>query len=207
MENTTDIQATCALRATVNSDQPHRKAAAGPYASRRNTYWPPVEGNAAPSSAHANAPKNEITPASIHTLMINDIESKLRATRFGTRKMPPPIMIPTTIAIESPSESRRTSSTDEPGPRLPGGPIAMTSSGNRSIALFPSPARDWSIVQRCRRHTQLQPENTDAPNSGTEVSVCDRPPGFLVVRVRRAFARGRHAPRNPNHGSKRSVSF
>ena len=79
MENTTDIQATCALRATVNSDQPHRKAAAGPYASRRNTYWPPVEGNAAPSSAHANAPKNEITPASIHTLMINGIESKLRA--------------------------------------------------------------------------------------------------------------------------------
>src|ERR1035438_4023943 len=96
MENTTDNHATCALRDTVKNDQPQRNAASGPYASRRNTYCPPVEGNAVPSSAHASAPMNEITPAATHTPMIADAEGKLRATRFGTRKMPPPIMIPTT---------------------------------------------------------------------------------------------------------------
>jgi hypothetical protein len=42
--------------------------------------------------------------------MIIDIDGRLRATRFGTRKMPPPIMHPATIAMESVSESCRASS-------------------------------------------------------------------------------------------------
>ncbi len=51
--------------------------------------------------------------------MIIEVDGRLRATRFGTRKMPPPIMIPITIAIESPSESRRANSADgAPVPRL-----------------------------------------------------------------------------------------
>ncbi len=42
--------------------------------------------------------------------MIIDIDGRLRATRFGTRKMPPPIMHPATIAMESVKESCRASS-------------------------------------------------------------------------------------------------
>src|ERR1035437_5843755 len=106
IENTTDNHATCALRATVKSDHPHRNPVSVPYASRRHTYCPPVEGNAAPNSAHASAPRNEIAPANTQTAMIIGADGTLRATRFGTRKIPPPIMIPTTIAIESPNESR-----------------------------------------------------------------------------------------------------
>src|SRR5581483_10716409 len=109
MEKTTANHAACAVRATVKSDQPQRNAAAGPYASRRKIYCPPVAGNAAPSSAQASAPSSEIAPAAIHTARIAGADGRLLATRFGTRKIPPPIIIPTTIAIESTRERRRAS--------------------------------------------------------------------------------------------------
>src|ERR1700735_3518948 len=132
MENTTDNQATCALRATVKSDHPHRKPASGPYASRRNTYCPPVDGNAAPSSAPARAPTNESAPANPQTAIIIGTDGTLRATRFGTRKIPPPIMIPITIAIESPNESRRASPTGGATPPLPSS-IALIAPSIRDI--------------------------------------------------------------------------
>src|SRR5947208_1424405 len=64
----------------------------------------------APSSAYASAPKNASTPLKIQTATIHGAEGRLRATRFGTRKMPAPMMVPTTIAQESSSPNLRGSS-------------------------------------------------------------------------------------------------
>src|SRR5688572_9463437 len=97
-ENVTASQDTCAVRATRNIDQPQRKPAIRPYASRKKTYWPPVAGNAAPSSAQASAPKKDATPAKIHTERMAGVDERFRATRLGTRKIPPPMTMPTTIA-------------------------------------------------------------------------------------------------------------
>src|SRR6185436_20908233 len=109
----TASQATCADRETRNIDQPQRKAAIGPYASRKKTYWPPVDGNAAPSSAHASAPKKDVTPARVQTARIKGVDDRLLATRLGTRKIPPPMTMPTTMARESNSPSLRGSSLGE----------------------------------------------------------------------------------------------
>jgi len=65
---------------------------------------------AAPSSAQASAPKNEATPAKIQTPRISTGVERLRATKLGTRKIPPPITTPTTMASASTNPSDRGSS-------------------------------------------------------------------------------------------------
>jgi hypothetical protein len=52
---------------TQNIAQPQRKPSTGEYVSRRNTYTPPVFGNAVASSAQARAPKRVSTPDTTHT--------------------------------------------------------------------------------------------------------------------------------------------
>src|SRR5512133_334292 len=77
-------------------------------------YWPPVAGQAPPSSAQASAPKKVAAPAKVQTPTISGMEPRLCATRLGTRKMPPPMMIPMTMATESARPSRRGRSCDIP---------------------------------------------------------------------------------------------
>ena len=60
-----------------------------------------------PSSAQASDPKNEITPANIHTPRIAVADLICRATKFGTKKMPAPITMPITIDTASTKPSLR----------------------------------------------------------------------------------------------------
>src|ERR1043165_8426041 len=100
-------QASDAGRLTRKEVHPQRNPSIGPHASRRKTYCPPVAGIIAPSSAYASAPKNERTPVKIQIAMIHVAEGNCCATTFGTRKIPAPMMVPTTIAVESHSPSLR----------------------------------------------------------------------------------------------------
>src|SRR6266404_5686331 len=86
---------------TKNSDQPKRKPVAAPKASRRKTYWPPARGIIAASSAQHSAPVIVITPASNQAASSQPGEPTSRADSDETRKMPDPIIEPTTIMIAS----------------------------------------------------------------------------------------------------------
>src|SRR5947209_11865426 len=112
LENPMPSHAICAVRLTVNSDHPQRKPHNGPYASRRNTYWPPVAGSIAPSSAYASAAKNDRTPAAAHTSRMPAAEGTFRATTPGTRKIPPPITVPASSEAASSNVRRRGRSGD-----------------------------------------------------------------------------------------------
>ena len=57
--------------------------------------------------AQASEPKNEITPAKTQTPRIAGPDFISRATRLGTRKIPAPITMPTTIDIASSKPSLR----------------------------------------------------------------------------------------------------
>src|SRR5215813_12342750 len=102
-----ESQAIDAESTTKKYVHPQRNPQSGPHASRRKTYWPPVAGIIAPSSAYASAPKKESTPVKIHAPTIHAAEGRLRATRLGTRKIPAPMMVPVTIAAESRRPSLR----------------------------------------------------------------------------------------------------
>src|ERR1700689_4544929 len=117
-ESTTASHADCAPLEIRKLVQPHRNPASGPKASRINTYWPPVDGMAAPSSAHASAPKNETTPAKIQIPRIQAAEERFCAIRFGTRKTPAPITQPITIESASTRPSARGSSVFKESPVL-----------------------------------------------------------------------------------------
>ena len=91
-----------------NIAQPQRKPSAGEYASRRNTYTPPVCGNADASSAQTSAPNSVSTPAASQTSRMPDTDGICRVISDGCTKIDAPMMVPTTIAVAcvSPSEGR-----------------------------------------------------------------------------------------------------
>ena len=68
--NTTAMAATMPECMLQNIAQPHRNPASGENESRRNTYTPPVCGNADASSAQTNAPNSVSTPHTTQTSMI-----------------------------------------------------------------------------------------------------------------------------------------
>src|SRR4029077_4345196 len=70
-------------------------------------YWPPESGNIAPSSAYANAPKNEMTPAITQTARIIMGDGSSRAIVPGTMKIPTPMVVPITIQVASSRFSSR----------------------------------------------------------------------------------------------------
>src|ERR1022692_915932 len=70
-------------------------------------YCPPESGIIAPSSAYANAPKNEMTPAITQTTRIIMGEGSSRAIVPGTMKIPTPMVVPITIQVESSRFSSR----------------------------------------------------------------------------------------------------
>ncbi len=53
----------------------------------------------APNSAYVMAPNSDSNPPTIHARYTSDDEPTSRIISRGTRKMPLPIMVPTTIAM------------------------------------------------------------------------------------------------------------
>src|SRR5919198_5444275 len=76
-----------------------RNPAAGENISRRNTYTPPVRGNADASSAHTLAPNHVSAPAAIHTSSVPATVGTARLTSDGCTKIDAPTIVPTTIAV------------------------------------------------------------------------------------------------------------
>src|ERR1051325_10948326 len=92
-----------------NRPQPKRNPTGGPYASRRNTYWPPARGHMAANSAQHIAPVMVSTPASAHAASSHPGEPTSRDDSAETINIPDPIIDPTTIMVASSRLSPRTS--------------------------------------------------------------------------------------------------
>src|SRR5206468_3898638 len=82
-----------------NIAQPQRNPTAGENISRRNTYTPPVCGNADDSSAQMLAPNHVSAPAATHTSSIPPNVGTARLTSDGCTKIDAPMIVPTTIAV------------------------------------------------------------------------------------------------------------
>src|ERR1044072_8368297 len=92
-----------------NRPQPKRNPIDGPYASLRNTYWPPARGHIAASSAQQSAPVMVSTPGLATAISSQRGEPTSRDDSAETIKIPDPIIDPTTIMVASSRLSSRTS--------------------------------------------------------------------------------------------------
>src|ERR1019366_6475271 len=108
---------------------PRRNAGSGPNASRTYTYPPPACGSIAPSSAYVSAPASATTPPSVHTPSTHGALGRARAVSAGVKKIPLPMIPPTTssAAEKSPSSLRSPAS----GVRFP----ASAPSDNHQLPL------------------------------------------------------------------------
>src|SRR6266568_3527205 len=106
-------------RITTSSVHPKRNAGNRPNPSRMYTYTPPERGNSAASSAYVSAPHNASRPPSTHTPNIGSGAGTRSAMTAGVRKIPPPMVEPTSTAIALQKPSRR-------GSRSPGGPAGRS---------------------------------------------------------------------------------
>src|SRR5689334_19272188 len=105
-----------------NSAQPHRKAVIRPYASRKYTYGPPACGSSAASSASDSDPDSVAAPPSSHTAIIAPNDGTLASMLLTFKKMPLPMIEPTTIitASNGPSTRGKTSTLLASGARTGG---------------------------------------------------------------------------------------
>src|SRR5882724_8292713 len=101
-------------RPTMECIHPNRKPHFGPKPRRKYAYSPPASGIAAPNSANERAPNIERIAPTIHAANTTETNRPSRAISAGFRKMPVPIMVPTTIAAEAHGPSPRTSSSRLP---------------------------------------------------------------------------------------------
>src|SRR6266536_2398078 len=94
-------------RINTSSVHPKRNAGNRPNPSRMYTYTPPDRGNSAASSAYVSAPHNASRPPSTHTPNIGSGAGTRSAMIAGVRKMPPPMVEPTSTATALHRPSRR----------------------------------------------------------------------------------------------------
>src|SRR6476469_8580260 len=87
-----------AARMSTSSDQPTRNAGSRPQPSRMNTYIPPVAGSSPDSSASVSAPHSANSPPATHTDISGSGPGSLAAMPAGERKIPEPIVDPTSTA-------------------------------------------------------------------------------------------------------------
>src|SRR6266498_1186908 len=87
------------------SHQPTTNPMRRPNASRAYTYLPPAWGWRVASSAKHNAPASASTPPSSQATNVSQGRPSCRATNPGVRKIPEPIMMPTTITRQSKKRS------------------------------------------------------------------------------------------------------
>src|SRR5229473_2754627 len=97
-------------RPTMECIQPKRNPHTGPKPRRRYAYSPPASGIIAPNSEYESAPKSERIAPTIQAAKTTETKRPSRAISAGLRKIPVPIMVPTTIAPEAQAPSSRTSS-------------------------------------------------------------------------------------------------
>src|SRR5215469_9318225 len=97
-------------RPTIECIQPKRNPHCGPNPRLKYAYSPPASGIAAPSSANDSAPKTERIAPTIQAANTIETDFPSRAISAGFRKIPVPIIVPTTIAAEAHGPSPRSSS-------------------------------------------------------------------------------------------------
>src|SRR6185503_4215929 len=97
--NTVAIAPRAEARIIVNSDQPNRNAGRRPHPSRRYTNTPPVCGSAPASSARVKAPQSVKKPPSAQSNRYKPSSGTLAAMPAGERKIPVPMVEPTSTAI------------------------------------------------------------------------------------------------------------
>src|SRR5580704_8905264 len=91
--------------------QAYRKPGTSPKAVRRKTYSPPASGSSAPSSAKHSAPNIATMPAASHAASTSAGVPTACAMAADLRKMPVPMMMPTTSEVACVSvRSRRSCS-------------------------------------------------------------------------------------------------
>src|SRR6267143_4093429 len=94
---------------THSSAHANRNAGSRPNDSRTNTYTPPERGNAAASSEYVSAPHSTTIAPTTQARRNNGTSSMRCATLAGVRKMPLPIVEPTSTATALHRPSRRIS--------------------------------------------------------------------------------------------------
>src|SRR5881396_1978390 len=94
-------------RISTSSVHPNRNAGNRPKPSRMYTYTPPERGNSAASSAYVRAPHNASNPPSTHTPNIGSGVGTRSAMTAGVRKIPPPMVDPTSTATALQKPRRR----------------------------------------------------------------------------------------------------
>src|ERR1043166_7315508 len=109
---------------TTAAPQPYKYPHTGPKARRRETYWPPALGIAAPSPARQSAPEPETRAPTIQTSIVGKVAVKRAAIVLGTMKMDEPTIVPVLIMVAS--------SRPSPG-RSPSGATAGTAAGGAAI--------------------------------------------------------------------------
>src|SRR5260221_1015805 len=97
-------------RPTIECIQPKVNPQAGPKPRRKYAYSPPASGIAAPNSANDSAPNIERIAPTIHAAKTTETNLPSRAISAGFRKIPVPIIVPTTIAADAHGPSSRPSS-------------------------------------------------------------------------------------------------
>src|SRR5580704_3216180 len=143
-------------RPTIECIQPNRNPHRGPNPRRKYAYSPPASGIAAPNSANDSAPNKERIAPTIHAAKTTETNLPSRAISAGFRKIPVPIIVPTTIAADAQAPSPRTNSSrfafttmsgvalpKPPPPVLLGSPYAYA----LSLNLF-----------RCHQSTHYRPD-------------------------------------------------
>jgi hypothetical protein len=108
--NVVAIAPTAAARMMASSAQPKRKAGSRPHAFRMKTKIPPVSGNAPATSANVSAPHIATMPPAIQTMNTAAGPGRRFVTLAGVRKIPEPIVMPMTTAMQLHSPSLRGSS-------------------------------------------------------------------------------------------------
>src|SRR5258707_68175 len=120
-----EIEANELGRPTIECIHPNKNPHCGPNPRRRYAYSPPASGMAAPSSAKESAPNIERIAPTIQAANTTETKRPSRAISAGFKKIPVPIIVPTTIAADAHGPSPRTNSSRLPFPSTLIGSLAL----------------------------------------------------------------------------------
>src|SRR6266699_2190903 len=142
-------------RITHSSAHANRNAGSRPNDSRTNTYTPPERGNAAASSEYVSAPHSTTTAPSTHASRKSGTSSTRCATPAGVRKMPLPMVEPTSTATALHRPRRRVRRS--PQRSVVGGRGAVMKFVNilKSRSFAPAALRTYVSRPMTRRYTLL----------------------------------------------------
>src|SRR6266550_4034738 len=149
---------------THSSAHANRNAGSGPNDSRTNTYTPPERGNAAASSEYVSAPHSTTAAPTTQARRKSGTSSTRWATPAGVRKMPLPIVEPTSTATALHKPSRRLSLSPQRSAATDGRDIG---SGNIHFRPYDATLRDARLggrrlrlpthrARRVRSHQRLR---------------------------------------------------